>query len=241
MNIRETLIALHLTGVIGPRRLKAAQAAFPVLSDVFGSTEEFLAQLPDWTVACARKVLLLSEPLEKVARELDRAESAGIGIVVCGDRDFPKVFENLYDPPFVLWKSGNYSIEDENAIAVIGCRKPSPYGKLTALRLSEDIAKSGYTVVSGLARGIDSQAHLGALKYPKGRTIAFLGSGLLNLYPPENRALAKEISERGAVFSEYPPFSKPLALHFPQRNRLISGFSKGVLVVEAKKDSGSFI
>jgi DNA processing protein len=136
---------------------------------------------------------------------------------------------------------GSYLPEDENAIAVIGCRKPSAYGKQAALKLSEDIVRAGYTVVSGLARGIDSLAHLGALRHPQGRTLAFLGSGLLNLYPPEHKKLAEEIAERGAIFSEYPLQAKPLALHFPQRNRLISGASKGVLVVEAKKDSGSFI
>ncbi len=241
MNAREALLALHLTGVIGPRRLKSAKDAFSDLFDIFGSSEEQLLRLADWTSSCAQKVLAFKDPLQKVEQELGKAEKAGISVLVEGDEQFPKVFENLYDPPFVLWRVGNYLPEDENAIAVIGCRKPSAYGKTAALRLAEDVVKAGYTVVSGLARGIDSFAHLGALKYPKGRTIAFLGSGLLNLYPAENKKLALEISERGAVFSEYPLHAKPLALHFPQRNRLISGSSKGVLVVEAKKDSGSFI
>lgn len=241
MNERETLLALHLTGVIGPRRLKAVREAFPEISYVFGASEEVLSRLPDWTFASAHKVLSFKEPLPRVEAELERAERAGVTVVVEGDAGFPKVFENLFDPPFVLWRVGSYLPEDENSIAVIGCRKPSAYGKQAALRLSEDIVKAGYTVVSGLARGIDSLAHVGALRHPRGRTIAFLGSGLLNLYPPENKKLAEEIAERGAVFSEYPLHSKPLAMHFPQRNRLISGSAKGVLVVEAKKDSGSFI
>jgi DNA processing protein len=158
-----------------------------------------------------------------------------------GDSDFPSVFQNLYDPPFVLWAKGELFKEDENAIAIIGCRRPTPYGKHAALHLAEGVARAGYTVVSGLARGIDSLAHRGALKHSVGRTLAFLGSGLLNMYPPENRELAEEITHRGAVLSEYPLHAKPLALHFPQRNRLISGASRGVLVVEANKDSGSFI
>lgn len=241
MNEREALLALHLTGVIGPRRLKSAREAFPELSDVFGATEETLTRLPDWTYPCTQKVLSFKEPIQKVEAELEKAGKAGIAALVEGDAEFPRVFGSLFDPPFILWRAGNYLPEDENAIAVIGCRKPSAYGKQAALRLSEDVAKAGYTVISGLARGIDSLAHLGALRAPQGRTIAFLGSGLLNLYPPENGKLAHEIAERGAVFSEYPLLSKPLALHFPQRNRLISGAAKGVLVVEAKKDSGSFI
>ena len=241
MNTRETLLALHLTGVIGPRRLKAAREAFTDLSGIFGASEDNLGQLPDWTPSCAKKVLSFKDPVQRVEQELEKAEKAGVTVLVEGDPEFPKVFENLYDPPFVLWRVGNYLPEDENAIAVIGCRKPSAYGKQAALKLAEDVAKAGYTVVSGLARGIDSLAHVGALRNPQGRTIAFLGSGLLNIYPPENKQLAVEITERGALFSEYPLHSKPLALHFPQRNRLISGAAKGVLVVEAKKDSGSFI
>lgn len=241
MNERDALLALHLTGVIGPRRLRSAREAFPELSEVFGASEEVLARLEDWTPACAKKVLALKEPMARVEQELELAEKNGIRALVEGDGDFPAVFEGLYDPPFILWTVGDYREEDANAVAVIGCRKPSAYGRTAALRLSEDIARAGYTVISGLARGIDSQAHLGALRCPQGRTLAFLGSGLLNLYPPENQRLAHEIAERGALFSEYPLRSRPLALHFPQRNRLISGASKGVLVVEAKKDSGSFI
>jgi DNA processing protein len=237
----QALLALHLTGVIGPRRLRSARGAFGNLLEVFGSSEERLSELPDWTAACARKVLSLESPLQRVEAELARARQAGVEVLVEGEEGFPQIFRDLYDPPFILWRAGDYRPEDEKAIAVIGCRKPSAYGRQTALKLAEDIARAGYTVVSGLARGIDSLAHQGALAFPKGRTIAFLGSGLLNLYPPENKRLAEQIRERGALFSEYPLYGKPLALHFPQRNRLISGASRGVLVVEAKKDSGSFI
>jgi DNA processing protein len=188
-----------------------------------------------------KKVLGMEKPEQRVEAELEEASRMGIQVLVEGDPDFPNVFQDLYDPPFVLWMRGQWIPEDLNAIAVIGCRQPSSYGKQAALRLAEGIAKAGYTVISGLARGIDSLAHRGALKYPQGRTLAFLGSGLLNLYPPENKGLVEEIVSRGAVVSEYPLHSKPLGLHFPQRNRLISGAARGVLVVEAKKDSGSFI
>jgi DNA processing protein len=241
MTSAETLLALHLTGVVGPRRLKSAKAVFPDLAAVFGASEEQLSRLPDWNASSALKVASFSDPLRRVERELEEAAEAGIRALVEGEAGFPAVFRELYDPPFVLWMAGDYLPGDEKAVAVIGCRKPSAYGQQSALRLSEDLAKAGYTVVSGLARGIDSGAHRGALRHPDGRTLAFLGSGLLNLYPPENGKLAGEIRDRGALFSEYPLHAKPLALHFPQRNRLLSGCAKGVLVVEAKKDSGSFI
>jgi DNA processing protein len=241
MNDRQTLLALHLTGVVGPRRLSTLRISFPNLSDVFGTTEDRLSYLPNWTVSVARKVLALENPEELGTREMEKAALAGISLLVEGDESFPVVFRQLYDPPFVLWMKGTYLAQDEKALAVIGCRQPSSYGKDLAGRLAYDLARSGYTVVSGLARGIDSLAHQGALRFASGRTLAFLGSGLLNLYPPENKKLAEQITERGALFSEYPLAAKPLALHFPQRNRLISGSSKGVLVVEANQNSGSFI
>ena len=128
MNERESLLALHLTGVIGPRRLKAAREAFPEISDVFGASEDVLSRLPDWTFSCAQKILSFKDPFQKVEAQLEKAERAGITVLVEGDLEFPKVFENLFDPPFVLWRVGSYLPDDENAIAVIGCRKPSVYG-----------------------------------------------------------------------------------------------------------------
>lgn len=237
------MLALHLTGVIGPRRLKAARTAFPDLADLFGATEEALSELPDWTPSCARKVLGIQDGERSLAveRELEEAAAHGIEALLEEDPAYPAPFRDLYDPPFVLWRWGGSRDADAKAIAVIGCRKPSPYGQQAAFRLAQDIARSGYVVVSGLARGIDSTAHLGALQVPGGRTLAFLGSGLLNLYPSENRKLAERIRENGALYSEYPLRAKPMAMHFPQRNRLISAASRGVLVVEANMDSGSFI
>jgi len=238
---RDVLLALHLTGVVGPRRLAAARAAFRDLESIFGSTAERLASLPDWNPGCAAKVLALEDPARDVENEMERARQAGVRVLVDGDPDFPSVFKDLYDPPFVLWMRGTYLQADEKALAVVGCRKPSVYGLQVSNRLSEALARGGYTIVSGLARGIDSAAHRGALSVKGGRTLAFMGSGFLQIYPPENVELADRIAGSGAVFSEYPLDSKPLALHFPQRNRLISGAAKGVLVVEAEEDSGSLI
>src|SRR6185369_3449513 len=110
----------------------------------------------DWTPVCARKVLAMEDPHGRVEREIAEAENFGIAAITRDDEGFPAAFEKIYDPPFVLWRMGEYLIEDEKAIAVIGCRKPSLYGEQAALKLGEDIVKAGYTVVSGLARGIDS-------------------------------------------------------------------------------------
>jgi DNA processing protein len=241
MDRRETLLALHLTGVVGPRRLRSVLDSFSDPSEAFRVKQDRLAQLKDWTTSSAAKVAAFVDPAGQVARELDRAQKNAITVLVAGDMDFPHVFSTIYDPPFVLWRKGNYLEQDRKAVAVVGCRRPSAYGKQAAQRLSADLARMGYTVVSGMARGIDSAAHGGALSVPKGRTVAFLGSGFLQMYPPENAALAERIAANGAVFTEYPPDSKPLSLHFPQRNRLISGASLGVLVVEAQEDSGSLI
>ncbi len=241
MDIRTTLIAIHLTGVIGPRRLLSARKSFPRLEDVFGASEDFLACLHDWNPSSARKVLALENPAERVGRELEKARALGVSCLVEGDREFPSIFKDCYDPPFVLWSKGKHLEKDSRAMAVVGCRKPSVYGKTAARQLAEQLASYEYTVVSGMARGIDTAAHEGALSWPSGRTLAFLGSGLNEVYPPENRGLAERIAERGAVFSEYPLDARPLALHFPQRNRLISGASRGVLVVEAGEGSGSLI
>lgn len=241
MDKRKALLALHLTGIIGPRRLLSAKKAFPDLADVFGASEEVLSNLVDWNPASARKVFSFQNPLKRVEHELEKAETLGVKVFVEGDDDFPPVFKDLYDPPFVLWVKGDFRATDEKGIAVVGCRKPSAYGQTAARQLAEQIASYGYTVLSGLARGIDSAAHEGALADRNGRTVAFLGSGLNEVYPPENRPLAQRISERGAVVSEYPLDARPLALHFPQRNRLISGASRGVLVVEAGEGSGSLI
>ena len=241
MDSRTALLALHLTGVIGPRRLLAARKRYADLSDVFGATPEDLAALPDWTAACARKALALDKPWDRVHQELEKAQVLGVACLVEGDEEFPTVFSDLYDPPFVLWRRGTYTEKDCRALAIVGCRKPSSYGRSASKQLAEQLTTYGYTIVSGLARGIDTAAHEGALENPRGRTIAFLGSGLNELYPPENKKLAFRIAERGALFSEYPLDARPLALHFPQRNRLISGSSKGVLVVEAGEGSGSLI
>jgi DNA processing protein len=171
-------------------------------------------------------------------RELERLQSTEISIMTLGDADYPQALRWIPEPPPVLYIWGTFRPEDQLALAVVGSRKPSPYGQLAAQRLSAELARYGFTVVSGLARGIDSLAHQGALQ-GGGRTIAVLGSGINVVYPPEHRRLYEAISAQGAVLSEFPFDTKPDRWNFPRRNRIISGLTLGTLVVEASDQSGS--
>ena len=157
------------------------------------------------------------------------------------DENYPELLKQIYDPPKCLYVMGNLEILNTPSIAIVGCREASEYGKKAATYFSYNLAKQGITIVSGLAKGIDSYSHIGALQ-AKGKTIAIIGSGLDIIYPKENEQLAKKIIEQGgAIISEYPLGTRPTQDHFPARNRIISGLSKAVLVVEAKEKSGSLI
>lgn len=156
------------------------------------------------------------------------------------DEAFPAALRRIADPPQALHVFGTLAEADRNAVAVVGARRASPYGVAVAEWLGRELARSGVTVVSGLARGIDAAAHRGALE-AGGRTIAVLGCGVDVVYPPEHAPLARAIAGAGALLSEYPPGTPPLKHQFPRRNRLISGLSLGVVVVEGREDSGALI
>jgi len=173
-------------------------------------------------------------------KELARTEPLGIRLILFGDASYPPSLAAIPDPPSHLYLKGEIRPEDGLALAIVGSRAASTYGLQTTNRIARDLARHGVTVVSGMARGIDSEAHKGALA-AGGRTIAVLGSGLNVIYPPENRELYHRIAERGAVVSEYPLDAEPDAVHFPSRNRIISGLSLGVTIVEAAPKSGSLI
>jgi len=168
-----------------------------------------------------------------------RAERAAIHVIAWNDRNFPTSLATLTDLPPALWFQGELATAQAPAIAIVGSRAASAVAIETASRLAADVAAAGITVVSGLARGVDSVAHRAALR--TGRTIAVLGSGLDCVYPAEHAPLAKEIARTGLVLSEFPPGAPPLPHHFPMRNRLISGLAQGVVVIEASEKSGSLI
>ena len=176
---------------------------------------------------------------DTIKKEIDHVIEKGFHIITFSDMNYPPLLRRIPDPPPYLYVSGKLLPQNHN-IAVVGSRNPTAYGISAAKRLSESLAILGFTIVSGMARGIDSGAHEGAL-LGKGKTIAVLGSGLDKIYPPENCRLFEQISENGAVISEFSIQSPPEAHHFPIRNRIISGMSLGTVVVEAAKKSGSLI
>lgn len=166
--------------------------------------------------------------------------SAGCGLCVWGDPEYPPLLAQIYDPPLVLFYHGTLPGPEEICVAMIGSRDFSPYGRQVAEIFSRDLSEQGITVVSGLARGVDSVCHRGALA-GGGRTIAVLGSGLDVIYPRENQDLYQQICGQGAVLSEFPLGTPPLPAHFPRRNRIISGLCQGILVVEAGEKSGTML
>jgi DNA processing protein len=186
------------------------------------------------------------QSLEKVRRELaldremERIEQSGISVITIQDDDYPRLLREIPAPPPVLFVKGSLTEDDRVAIAVVGTRRATSYGREMARRISSELAEAGVTVVSGLARGIDATAHQAALE-AGGRTIAVLGSGVNVIYPSEHRQLAERIVERGALVADYPPDRKPEPANFPARNRIISGMTLGTVVVEAPRRSGALI
>jgi DNA processing protein len=175
------------------------------------------------------------------AKEMDLCRQKSIDFLLFTDSDYPASLKEIPDPPLLLYKKGSLIENDRNAIAIVGTRHPSFYGRTQAKRFSQELAAKGITIVSGLARGIDQIAHDGALQISYGRTIAVLGCGLDIIYPREHEDLYRRITERGAVLSEYPLGTPPLPENFPRRNRILSGLSYATFVVEAHSRSGSLI
>lgn len=244
----------NLTSISDPQRsvlqLSLVVGLGPIiyrrLVDYFGSAEQVLLarsdelrQVSGVGVELVRQIK--DDRNEQKAIELAReCEASGIDIVGCDEGSYPQLLSEIAQPPIVLFKRGQLIPADSIAIAVVGSRHATHYGKSQAESLGRELAMVGFTVVSGLARGIDAAAHLGALR-AGGRTLAVLGSGLNSIYPAEHLELARQISEQGALLSEYVPCRKPKSSAFPQRNRIVTGLCLGTIVVEAAKRSGALI
>jgi len=183
--------------------------------------------------------LLSKKNLDQAAADVERCRQKGYTVLTLEDKKYPEYLRETFDPPHVLYCAGDVEILKEPAVSIVGARKPTTYGRAIAHKLAGDLASCGLAIVSGLARGIDSIAHWGAVK--KGRTVAVLGSGLENIYPKENSRLAEKIAGNGAVITEFPLRVQPLGFHFPQRNRIIGGLSLATVVIEATMKSGSLI
>jgi DNA processing protein len=186
------------------------------------------------------QALFAQAGLKEADKEIEEAAKQGCELLTAGGSEYPPLLKQIPDPPLVLYVRGNARILAQHAIAVVGTRRPTAYGLQVARRLARDLAQRQLVVVSGLARGIDSAAHHGALE-ASGKTVAVLGSGMDVIYPRENQRLAEKIMESGALISEFPLGTSPAPENFPIRNRIISGLSLGVLIVEAAEFSGSLI
>lgn len=234
---RKYWIGFSQTPYIGPNRLRSLIERFGDIERAWtASDKELLAALDERSA----ESLIRTRGRLALDREMERIERVGIEILTRDDPAYPRLLSMIPSPPPVLYVRGSILPDDDLAIAMVGTRRATSYGREVTTRIATGFAEAGVTVVSGLALGIDGAAHNAALR-ADGRTIAVLGSGVDIIYPSEHRQLAERIIENGALVSDYAPGRKPDAPNFPARNRIISGLSLGVVVVEAPNRSGALI
>ncbi|OGP91204.1 MAG: DNA protecting protein DprA [Deltaproteobacteria bacterium RBG_16_48_10] len=232
-------VALSLVPGVGSVLFKRLLDQFRTPAAVFKTSSKELLKVEGVGEKVANEIQ--KGPSEKkVEREFRLLKEVGGMILTFEDDLYPMRLKEIYDPPPLLYMRGDLKEEDDLALSIVGSRKTSPYGRWITEKMSQEIVRRGVTIVSGMARGIDSVAHWGAIS-GGGRTLAVLGCGIDVIYPPENRNLFREIIDHGAVLSEFPMGSRPEGIHFPRRNRIISGLSIGVVVVQASAESGSLI
>ena len=240
MNATEACIALNMLPTVGPVRLRKLLEVFHEPQQILATKRGELRRVEGIGNEVADQISNWDSTID-LSLELQRIRDFGATVITQHSASYPRPLREIHAPPIVLYVWGELQERDHHAIGVIGARRTTHYGTESAKKLSYQLAYAGLTVISGLARGIDTAAHQGALA-AKGRTIAVIGSGLASLYPPENAALADKIrSGNGAVVSEFSMDIEPDRQTFPMRNRIISGWSHGVLVVEAGLNSGALI
>jgi DNA processing protein len=223
---------------VGPQRFSQLESHFPSIEEAWHASAVELknAGLEDGAV----KAIVETRPKIDLTAEEARMNKAGVRLLTWHDNDYPARLKEIYNRPAWLYIKGEIKEEDEWCVAVVGTRRPSIYGRQVADEIAGELARNRITVVSGLAKGIDTISHQSALN-AGGRTVAVLGGGLESIYPAENTKLARQITDHGALISEYPPGTMPRPEYFPRRNRIISGLSLGTLVVEAGEISGALI
>jgi DNA processing protein len=240
MNATEACIALNMLPTVGPVRLRKLLQVFDEPQEVLAAKRSDLRRVEGIGNEVADQISNWESTID-LGAELKRVRDFGATVITEQSASYPRSLREIHAPPIVLYVWGELQDRDHHAIGIIGARRTTYYGTESAKKLSYQLAYAGLTVISGLARGIDTAAHHGALA-AKGRTIAVIGSGLAKLYPPENAALAEKIRNgNGAVVSEFSMDIEPDRQTFPMRNRIISGWSHGILVVEAGLNSGALI
>jgi DNA processing protein len=233
------LLTLSLVSGIGPRLTAALLERFGSAGAALRANIAELSAVPYITSRLAESITQAPARAD-VAAELERMDRHGVRLIALGTPEYPPLLANIPDPPYLLYVRGTLTAADANAVALVGSRGCTDHGRRVAARLSAGLARAGVTVVSGLARGIDGTAHRAALE-AGGRTLAVLAGGLSRIYPPEHTELAREVEAAGAVLTETRMEQEPLAGLFPVRNRIISGLSKVVVLIEAAQKSGALI
>jgi len=232
-------LALALTPGLGARMAGKLLRELGSPDAIFGAslTELEAQHLP----AAVAQALHSRQPLSDAAKELAKAQALGCRLLTWDEPEYPSRLREIYDPPPLLYVRGNVELLNRHVIAIVGARRPTPYGNQVAERLASDLASRGLVIASGLARGIDASAHVGALRARQGMTIGVLGSGIDVVYPKENKKIFQEVEQRGAIISEFPLGTFPAPQNFPIRNRILAGMALGVVVVEGAQYSGSLI
>jgi DNA processing protein len=227
---------------IGPGRIRNLLSKFHSLENILSADFNSLQQVEGISINLAKRIRAGNSRFDtvesEVSKELELLNKLQTFLITIWDKEFPALLKKIYDPPLVLYVKGELIENDKYSVAIVGTRLPTNYGKLQAEKFASDLARQNISIVSGMARGIDSVAHSSALKNG-GRTIAVIGSGIDVIYPPENKKLFDQITENGAVISEFKPGTKPDAQNFPRRNRIISGLSLGCIVVETGTNGGA--
>jgi len=235
---RELLVGLNLIPQLTPKRTKRLFAKFDSFEAVWNAPGSTFASLFGSSVVGEAIASARSEAA--VDEEFARAEELGVRIVTLVDEEYPVLLREIDDPPMVLYVRGSLPIDPARSLAVVGTRRGTRYGKMVAGRFASQLAMKGLTVISGLAAGIDTAAHQGALDVG-GRTVAVLGCGIDYPYPKRNQPLLAQLVKDGAALSEYPLGTRPAKWTFPQRNRILAGLSRGVVVIQAPERSGALI
>lgn len=233
-------LRLHLTTDVGPVRLRNLITHFGSIEAAMSASMAELQRVDGVGPRVAKAVFKSRGDDGSVEAEVERAAACNVRILCLEDAEYPQSLRNICDPPTCLYVRGRLKPTDGVAVAIVGTRRCSHYGREQAIRFGEMLGGAGFTVVSGLARGVDGDAHRGAMQ-AGGRTIAVLGNGLSRIYPAEHEALAAQIENAGAVVSEFAVDVGPEARNFPRRNRIIAGLSLGVVVIEAGRKSGALI
>jgi DNA processing protein len=232
-------VRLALVSGIGPRHRQQLLERFGSPAAVLGASRDALQAVDGIGPKLASRIAAALDEIDAEA-ELRLATEHGLDVLTEAHDQYPRLLREIHDPPGVLFRRGTFLAQDDLAIAMVGTRHATRYGLAQAERLAGSLARAGFTIVSGLARGIDAAAHRGALA-AGGRTIGVLANGILEIYPPEHEKLADEVAASGCLLSEAPPRMVPIAGAFPQRNRIISGMTVGTIVVEAAERSGALI